>query len=249
MAHNNHHEALSQARSELINFVKTDASHIFKHDPWDAGVFDPDQVKHAAVLILFGALDRTPAQICHPVGNVGSYLDVLILVRATSLRSHAGQPAFPGGKIDPEDYDLAAAQGVPVSHIAAVREAVEETGLDPAGVEVLGAIQDMPLPVSNFMVSPVIGWWQKPSAVDVVDHGESSLVLRVPVADLINPDNRLYATITRGGITYKTPAFDVAQDEATFRIWGFTGVLLDRVLDTLGWAVPWDRTRTGEVPR
>ncbi len=212
------------------------------------GEVDSASSKRAAVLILFGALDSQPAQNADCPEAVGAYLDVLILVRAASLRSHAGQPAFPGGKIDPEDYEQAQVQGVPVSHIAALREATEETGLDPEGVEILGAIKDVPLPVTNLQVSPVIGWWTKPSDVDVVDHGESSLVLRVPVADLVDPANRLYVTVARGGVKHKSPAFDVSQDGETFRIWGFTGVILDRVLDALGWAQEWDRNRSEPAP-
>ena len=108
--------------------------------------------KEAAVLILFGVLDNSPStgefEGCPE--NVSADLDVLLLVRAATLRSHAGQPAFPGGKIDPEDYVLAATTGEPVAHIAALREAVEETGLDPAGVQILGQLHTLPLPISNF---------------------------------------------------------------------------------------------------
>lgn len=112
--------------------------------------------KEAAVLILFGVLDDSPStgefEGCPE--NVGADLDVLLLVRAATLRAHAGQPAFPGGKIDPEDYALAESTGEPVAHIAALREAVEETGLDPAGVQVLGQLRTLPLPISDFMVTP-----------------------------------------------------------------------------------------------
>ena len=90
--------------------------------------------KEAAVLILFGVLDNSPStgEFDGCPDNVSADLDVLLLVRAATLRSHAGQPAFPGGKIDPEDYALAETTGEPVAHIAALREAVEETGLDLA---------------------------------------------------------------------------------------------------------------------
>ena len=112
--------------------------------------------KEAAVLILFGVLDNSPStgKFDGCPENVSADLDVLLLVRAATLRSHAGQPAFPGGKIDPEDYALAETTGEPVAHIAALREAVEETGLDPAGVQILGQLHTLPLPISNFMVTP-----------------------------------------------------------------------------------------------
>ena len=134
-------------------------------------------------------LDNSPStgEFRRPARNVSADLDVLLLVRAATLRSHAGQPAFPGGKIDPEDYALAETTGEPVAHIAALREAVEETGLDPAGVQILGQLHTLPLPISNFMVTPVIGWWNSPVPVEVVDHNESALIARVPVRDLLNP--------------------------------------------------------------
>ena len=140
---------------------------------------------------------------------------------------------------------------VSAAHVrAAVREAEEETGLDPHGVEVLGALAPVPLPVSNHLVTPVLGWWRDVSPVDVVDHAESSLVFRVPVLDLIDPANRHTATVTRGRQTYRSPAFTVPVPgtASTVTVWGFTGVLLDRVLTALGWAVPWDTGRDLPAP-
>ena len=116
--------------------------------------------KEAAVLVLFGVLDDEPSASADFDGCpecVGENLDVLLLVRADTLRSHAGQPAFPGGKIDPEDYELARQQGVPVGRIAALREAVEETGLDPAGVEILGGAADPAACRERFQGDPGAG--------------------------------------------------------------------------------------------
>ncbi len=121
---------------------------------------------------------------------------------------------------------------------AALREAEEETGLDPAGVEVLGTLQELGLPHSNFLVTPVLGWWRSPSPVRVVDYGESAQVFRVPVRDLLDPDNRAMATVHRAGRTFDSPAFTVNG----VVVWGFTGIVLNGLFDQLGWAVPWDRT-------
>ena len=70
------------------------------------------------------------------------------------------------------------------------REAVEETGLDPAGVDVLGTLTPFPVPVSNHLVTPVPAWWRRPSEVAAVDHAETVETFRVPVADLVDPANR-----------------------------------------------------------
>nr|WP_308291563.1 CoA pyrophosphatase [Microbacterium sp. G2-8] len=203
----------------------------------DIGAFDSRDARPAAVLILFGVLDGLPAG--HDAQNdaVSADLDVLLLTRAQTLRSHAGQIAFPGGRLDagdrgPED--------------AALREAWEETGLDPEGVEVLGALGEQPLPFSNHVVTPVIGWWRQPTPVRPVDAAESSAVFRAPVADLLDPANRVTWTFTQGRETRRGPGWVLEVDGAERFVWGFTAGLLDRLLARLGWEEPWDRSR--EVP-
>ena len=97
--------------------------------------------------------------------------DVLLIERAHDMRSHAGQPAFPGGRVDPTDVDVVA---------TALREAEEETGLDPSGVEVVAVLPDLFIPPSGFVVTPVLGWWQRPSPVFAKDPAEVASVHRVP---------------------------------------------------------------------
>jgi 8-oxo-dGTP pyrophosphatase MutT (NUDIX family) len=185
----------------------------------------------AAVLLLFGALDDVPAASSKPLASAD--LDLLLVERAATLTNHPGQVAFPGGGVDPGDASVLA---------AALREAEEETGLDPDGVEILGQLPEVPVPVSNFIVTPVLGWWTRQTAVDVVDYGESAQVFRVPVRDLLDPDNRVTATLTRNGQTYRGPAFTVNG----VVVWGLTAGILTHVLDELGWSVPWDASR--EIP-
>lgn len=181
--------------------------------------------KESAVLILFGERGDTDD------GLGGA--EVLLTERALSLRRHAGQVSFPGGSVDPGDDG-------PVS--AALREAAEETGLDPAGVEVFGTLPALFLPVSDFVVTPVLGWWQAPSPVSVVDPAEVASVHRVRVADLVDPANRLRVRHPASG--YVGAAFLV--DELL--VWGFTGGLLDRMLRLAGWELPWDHSRVEDLP-
>jgi len=179
------------------------------------------------VLVLFGSLDPIPA---HADGPVARELDVLLLRRAATLGSHPGQIAFPGGRIEASDAG-------PIS--AAVREAVEETGLDPGGLEALGTLPELPLPVSNHIVTPVPAWWSRPSEVLAVDHAETVEVFRVPVADLVAPENRASSVHTVGDRAIRSPAFFVDGR----LVWGFTAIVLSRMFEELGWALPWDERR------
>jgi hypothetical protein len=145
---------------------------------------------------------------------------------------YAGQSAFPGGAIDPEDDG-------PVA--AALREAEEETGVQPDGVTVLDTLPELYLARSNFRVTPVSAWWHDPSEVSPGHPGEVAAVARVPIAELVDPDNRV-SLRTPGG--FISPAFRVRD----MLVWGFTAGLLDNLLDAGGWAVPWDTGRVEELP-
>ncbi|GAA1995467.1 CoA pyrophosphatase [Microbacterium pumilum] len=191
----------------------------------------------AAVLILFGVLDSLQSGHDADANAVSRDLDVLLLARASTLRSHPGQVAFPGGRVDPEDDG-------PVA--AALREAEEETGLDPEGVEVLGTLDSIPLAYSQHVVTPVLAWWRHPSPVRVVDTAESADVFRAPVGDLLNPANRGSTVIRRDGQEWRGPGFLVAHATGEHLVWGFTGLLLDGLFDRLGWTEPWDAAR--ELP-
>ncbi|MET8474326.1 CoA pyrophosphatase [Streptomyces sp. NPDC006422] len=175
--------------------------------------------RQSAVLILFGDGERGP--------------ELLLMERSGSLRSHAGQPSFPGGALDPEDGD----PGAEGPLRAALREAWEETGLDPGGVQLFGVLPKLYIPVSGFVVTPVLGWWRVPSPVAAVDLAETARVFTVPVADLTDPENRA-TTVHPSG--HKGPAFLVE----SALVWGFTAGVIDRLLHYAGWERPWDRSKT-----
>ncbi|MEU5717210.1 CoA pyrophosphatase [Streptomyces sp. NPDC020403] len=177
--------------------------------------------RQSAVLILFGEGERGP--------------ELLLMERSGTLRSHAGQPSFPGGSLDPEDGD----PGTTGPLRAALREAEEETGLDPGGVQLFGVLPRLYIPVSSFVVTPVLGWWRVPSPVGVVDPAETARVFTVPVADLTDPANRVTAVHPSG---HQGPAFLVE----SALVWGFTAGLIDRLMHYAGWERPWDRAK--QVP-
>jgi 8-oxo-dGTP pyrophosphatase MutT (NUDIX family) len=173
--------------------------------------------RDSAVLILFGEGPDGP--------------DLLLIERATTLRSHAGQPAFPGGAQDPEDAG-------PVA--CALREAQEEVGLRPGSVEIIGELPALWLPPSGFVVHPIVAWWTEPHEVGPVDAAEVATVARVPLSELTDPENRFRITHTSGLIG---PAFDVRG----MVVWGFTAGLIAGLLTLAGWERPWDKDRLREL--
>ncbi|MFJ6000942.1 NUDIX hydrolase [Arthrobacter sp. NPDC092385] len=223
------------ALDEVAGWVrKMQAPHavLLRPEGWQFATLDPEKSRRAAVLILFGARDVHHADPA-PGSTDPDDLDILFVMRASTLSNHPGQVAFPGGAIDDEDEDEAA---------AALREAREETGLDPEGIRILGTLPEVGLPVSSFIVTPVVGWWVEQSPVHAVDTAESELVFRCPVSTLLDSSRRRTAVVRRDGFISRTPAF-LTPDAV---IWGFTAMLLDAAFDGLGWTKPWDRSR--EIP-
>jgi 8-oxo-dGTP pyrophosphatase MutT (NUDIX family) len=174
--------------------------------------------RRSAVLILFGEGPDGP--------------DVLLIEKSTALRRHAGQPAFPGGGVDPgDDYPVG----------TALREAQEEAGVDPAGVRVLATLQELFLGPSDNLVVPVVAWWEDPNEVLVADPREVARVARVPLAELADPANRFRVSLPSG---YIGPAFAVAD----MVVWGFTAGLLDAILEASGLALPWNPDDVRPLP-
>ena len=177
----------------------------------------------SAVLVLFGEGPGGP--------------DLLFIQRSAGLRRHPGQPAFPGGALEAEEV----ADPVGGFVAAALREAREEVGVDPGGVQVLATLPEMFIPRSNFRVVPVLGRWQVPSAVWPADPGEVAAVERIAVADLVDPGHRLMLRMPGGRVS---PAFRIG----SMLIWGFTAGLTSLLLELGGWAQPWDSSQVREMP-
>jgi len=125
-------------------------------------------------------MDRAPAQaaVLVPIVLHDGEPTVLLTERASRMTTHSGQIAFPGGRVDPEDANVAA---------AALREAWEEVGLSAGYVEILGSLPTYTT-VTSFIVTPVValvqpGFTLTPNPDEVADAFE------VPLAFLMNPAN------------------------------------------------------------
>jgi 8-oxo-dGTP pyrophosphatase MutT (NUDIX family) len=176
-----------------------------------------ESTRKGAVLILFSGQEDSP--------------EVLITLRSSQMRSHAGQPSFPGGAIDLTDEDATS---------AALRESEEEVGLRSESVEVIGLLPELWLPPSNFRITPVVAWWRQPHEIYPQSHEEVVRAENISLLELADPANRANVRHKSG---YIGPAFNVAE----MLIWGFTGGIIDRILHHSGYEREWDQEKIIEL--
>lgn len=160
--------------------------------------------------------DRPPTQasVLVPLVLRGS-LTVLLTQRTAHLNSHSGQIAFPGGKVDPQDRDVA--------HTA-LREAQEEVGLDSAHVEVIGTLPEYATG-SGFVVTPVLAFVSAEAAL-VPNPEEVADVFEVPLSFLMNPANHRHHAVEWAGRTRHWMSMPYQQGAQERFIWGATAAML-----------------------
>jgi 8-oxo-dGTP pyrophosphatase MutT (NUDIX family) len=176
--------------------------------------------RESAVLVLFGDGPDGP--------------DLLLTERAHTMRAQPGQVSFPGGSLDAGET---AVQG-------ALREAQEETGLDPAGVEVFAVLPRLWLPPRNFAVTPVLAYWRHDSVVAVTNPREVHAVFRVPIHELLDPANRFSV---RHPLGWTGPAWMIGPRRDVL-LWGFTAGVIDALFTFVGWTREWDHEVMRELP-
>ncbi|WP_309083329.1 CoA pyrophosphatase [Chelativorans sp.] len=118
------------------------------------------------------------AAVLVPVVDHGQEATVILTERAAHLRSHSGQVAFPGGRIDPTDAS---------PEHAALREAEEEIGLDPSFVDVVGRMPDY-VTGSGYRIRPILGI-VRPGFILTINPEEVETVFEVPLSFLMDPAN------------------------------------------------------------
>lgn len=181
---------------------------------------DEPPPREGAVLVLFGDGPEGP--------------DLLLTERAHSMRSQPGQVSFPGGSLDPGET---AVDG-------ALREAQEETGLDPEGVDVFAVLPRVWLPPRNFAVTPVLAYWHHDSPIAVTNPREVHAVFRVPIEDLLDPGHRFSVKHPLG---WSGPGWMIGTDQDVL-LWGFTAGIIDALFDYVEWTRPWDADDVRSLP-
>jgi 8-oxo-dGTP pyrophosphatase MutT (NUDIX family) len=145
-------------------------------------------------------------------------------VRKENLADHAGQISFPGGSIEPGDDSLLA---------TALREAEEEIDLRPDLVEVVGELEEMYIPPSNFRVSPFVGLLP-PEAEMVLAPDEVEEIFTVSLSTLAAPETFRRVLWRRDDRDYEVPVFAI-EGPAPRNIWGATAAITAVLLARLGW--------------
>jgi 8-oxo-dGTP pyrophosphatase MutT (NUDIX family) len=163
----------------------------------------PDQGKQirAAVLALL-----------YPTGGE---IHLVLMKRNEYDGPHSGQISFPGGAWEPNDETL---------EQTAIRETREELGVED-GIEILGALTPLHIPVSNFMVSPFVGWIDNTPAFRP-DRSEVQYVIEVSLRELLDPANSDSETLYHHNRPVEAPFYRVGKD----KIWGATAMILSEFL-------------------
>lgn len=144
-------------------------------------------------------------------------IHVVFQKRTESVRDHKGQISFPGGAADPEDLDLLD---------TALRETHEEIGVPPHEIDVLGRLDDM-ITVSNFRVTPYVGWLARYPYEWRFSDEEVAYLLEVPLRRLLDPATLIPDRRFINGRDYVFQSYQWGDD----LIWGATARMLTNFLD------------------
>ena len=177
-----------------------------------AGLLKDEQQKHYPsarnASVLIGLFDE----------NNETYIS--FIRRASTLRAHSGEIAFPGGAADESDVS-------PI--VTALREAQEEIGLDPSRVDVLGIMAPVFTVVSNFLITPVVAYMPEGPGKLQLQMSEVAEIILLPLQGLADPTIYHAEQWMRDNVPHTVYFFDYG----SFRIWGATAYMLKTLLALL----------------
>lgn len=162
-----------------------------------------DNAKLSAVLILLKS------------GN--DDFEILFTLRSSKLKSHSGQISFPGGRVENEE--------TPVQ--AALRETMEEVGIQPDMITIIGGLSDLFVPPSNNLIKPFIGILNSEPMIKLSEN-EVDEAFWVPIKKLCNPETIKHADQLLDGKLVSIPYFDVHHGT---KLWGATSMILSEFID------------------
>lgn len=159
-----------------------------------------------------GATDGAALLLIYPHDET---LHVPLTVRGSGLRNHTGQVSLPGGRVDAgETFEQ-----------AALREASEEIGVDPSTVEILGPLTPLHIPVSGFLLHPIVGMTSMRPAFQRAEW-EVARIIEAPVTTLADPSvvkREMRVRVVKGeSIDIEVPYFDIDGE----KVWGATAMVL-----------------------
>jgi len=156
-----------------------------------------------------------------PIFGRGAASKVLFVRKSAHLAKHAGQLGFPGGRVETSDADIAA---------AALREAWEEVGLSPLSVEIIGRLNDERTFVTDYHISPLVGWVENPPELWRVDAREIEYAVEVDLAEILSSEPVSWVEFTFSGVTYKAPRYEFSDGVV---VWGASARILYDLVDRL----------------
>lgn len=140
-----------------------------------------------------------------------------IFIERSKQGPHGGQVSLPGGKQEPGDADLV--------HTA-IREAVEEIGIDRNELNIIGKLTPLYVPHSNYCIQPIIAWTER-EPVFRINHDEVEELVVVSIDQLFRPENRKTMVLNQNGTEITAPFYDASGH----CVWGATAMIISELED------------------
>ena len=168
--------------------------------------------------VVLDRKDLTRSAVLLPIIDRGGEPHLILTRRTMTVAAHKGQVALPGGAVEPEDRDIAE---------TALREAMEEIGLEPNLVEVVGLLDDS-VTTTGYVITPVVGFASREAEL-TPDSREVAEVFEASFSTLLNPANHMMQVVENRGVRFKDHRYFVGD----YVIWGATGRIISGFLSLL----------------